>query len=89
MSNFEHEQGDTQVEDKIVAIISRISGVKIDTSVDNINHIYTDSLMRLEIMTALEKTFFITLTEDIVDQFTSISRIARLVRRMAAEHVEY
>jgi acyl carrier protein len=69
------------VETAVADIISRVLNVKLDNQDAKWDDLNLDSLARLEIMSLLEEEFSLELTEDILSQFTSISRIARIIRQ--------
>lgn len=69
------------VEQKIREVILSVSGKNIAPDVDGLQHLGLDSLDKLEVMTILESVFGVAFTEDVALQFTSISSIARIVRR--------
>lgn len=70
-----------EVEKKIREVILSVSGKKIAPDVDGLQHLGLDSLDKLEVMTILESVFEVAFTEEVAQQFTSISSIARIVRR--------
>jgi acyl carrier protein len=70
-----------EVEKKIREVILSVSGKKIAPDVDGLQHLGLDSLDKLEVMTILESVFKMAFTEEVAQQFTSISSIARIVRR--------
>jgi acyl carrier protein len=70
-----------EVEKKIREVILSVSGKKIAPDVDGLQHLGLDSLDKLEVMTILESVFEVSFTEEVAQQFTSISSIARIVRR--------
>ena len=70
------------VEATIAKIISQTIGREISVANENLEALNMDSLTRLEIAAMLEKQFNLELTEDIATEFTSISRIARIIRRL-------
>jgi acyl carrier protein len=75
---------DTSIENlepRIAAVISRVVGFAIDCDDDNLESLSIDSLSRLEILALLEKEFSVELTEDLVADFQSISRAARIIRQ--------
>lgn len=79
-----------QIEQQIVGIISTVSGKPIERGTDNLQSLNLDSLAKLEIMTLLENTFRLSLTEESARQFTSISSIARIiVRTLDAQHSQW
>ncbi|NLN63197.1 MAG: acyl carrier protein [Myxococcales bacterium] len=72
------------LERRIAAIISRVVGSAIDAAEDDLENLDIDSLRRLEILALLEKEFVVTLTEDVVADFQSISRLSRIIRQARA-----
>ena len=78
-SNFEFSVG--EVDEIIKSTVFKVTGIKIGLNQDNLDMLQIDSLAKLEIMTLLEKRFYLNLTEDIIAQFTSISKISRIIHR--------
>jgi acyl carrier protein len=71
----------SDVEMRVRDIISRASGEKLDPEQDSIELLNFDSLLNLEILTMLENEFEIDITENEIAQFSSVSKIIRLVFR--------
>jgi acyl carrier protein len=71
----------TEIEHKIRSIISRTTGKPIEQTINNQEFLQIDSLAKLEIMTLLETEFKVHLTEDETSEFTSISKISRIIQR--------
>ena len=81
MNNSGPEFDVGEVDDTIKSIVFQVTGIKIGPNQDNLDMLQIDSLAKLEIMTLLEKSFSLNLTEDITAQFTSISKISRIIYR--------
>lgn len=75
-------------EREIVNIISSVTGIQLSPLDEDLYQLKLDSLTRLEIMTLLEKHFVLELTEDVASEFTSISRIARIIRQVSNSGME-
>lgn len=68
----------------VARIATAVSGKTIPSYRDDLSTLGIDSLTMLDLLTALEEHFNILLSENIIKEFRSIERIARIVRDTAA-----
>jgi acyl carrier protein len=67
------------LESQVTELVSEALGRPIEDSQARLDELGLDSLGRLELLAAIEERFAVSLTEDLVKEFRSISRISRVV----------
>ncbi len=65
---------------RVAKVVAEIAGLDITDWEANLASLGIDSLVALEILAELEEHFDITLNETIIDEFYTISHIARIVQ---------
>lgn len=72
-------------ERQVIAIVSRITKVpeaKLSLDTDLKAELNVDSLQGLQIVAALENQFGVTIPDDELDMYTSVSAIVETIRRL-------
>jgi len=80
-----HKPDLSHVENTIIHIISEIAEVdkkKIKPDTDFAKKLNVDSMMALEILTAIEKTYKIEIPEESLPKMTSLREVMKLVKKL-------
>ncbi|MBN2524804.1 MAG: hypothetical protein JXR76_00325 [Deltaproteobacteria bacterium] len=90
MNNSENSRPSSDaIEGRIREIISSVTGKQLADDADGLQNLGLSSLDKLEILTLLESVFDVTLTEEVAQQFSSVSSVARIVLRMRNDRQEH
>jgi acyl carrier protein len=69
-----------RIRERVAAVLSGILSRAAPGPDDDLDEMGVDSMARLDLLAALENEFHIELTEDLVAEFRTVNRIARIVR---------
>jgi len=70
----------SRIRERVAAILAGISGRAAPGPDDDLDEMGVDSMARLDLLAALENEFHVELMEDLVSEFRTVNRIARIVR---------
>ena len=71
--------GPARIRERVAAVLVRTTGRGAPGPDDDLEPLGMDSMARLELLAALEEEFGIELTEDLIQEFRTVNRIARVV----------
>jgi acyl carrier protein len=72
-----------EILDDVTRITTQISGKSISSPREDLAALGIDSLMMLDLLSALEEHFGITLSETITREFRTTDRVARIIQDIA------
>lgn len=75
----QHDMDVDTIEDAVRQTVEKVSGIRVSDYESSLAAAGVDSLLLLEILSELEQKFEIVLNESVVEEFYSLSRIARVI----------
>ena len=69
-----------RIRERVADVLAKVSGREAPGPDDDLAALGMDSMARLELLATLEQEFQVDLTEDLVAEFRTVNRIARIVR---------
>jgi len=72
--------GASGIRERVAGVLLRTTGRAAPGPDDDLEPLGMDSMARLELLAALEEEFGVELTEDLIQEFRTVNRIARVVR---------
>jgi acyl carrier protein len=69
-----------RIRERVADVLARISGHGAPGPDDDLAELGMDSMARLDLLALLEQEFSVELTEDLIPEFRTVNRIARIIR---------
>ena len=69
-----------RIRGRVADVLAKVSGREAPGPDDDLAAVGMDSMARLELLATIEQEFQVDLTEDLVAEFRTVNRIARIVR---------
>jgi acyl carrier protein len=69
-----------RIRERVADVLAKVSGREAPGPDDDLAALGMDSMARLDLLAMLEREFQVELTEDLVAEFRTVNRVARIVR---------
>jgi len=68
------------IRERVAEVLAKVAGRGVPGPDDDLAALGMDSMARLDLLALLEREFEVELTEDLIPEFRTVNRIARIVR---------
>jgi acyl carrier protein len=68
-----------RIRERVAEVLARVTGGALGPD-DDLTALGMDSMARLDLLALLEREFGVELTEDLIPEFRTMNRIARIIR---------
>ncbi len=79
-ADHERESQLKELELQVTGIIAEITGHQVADAKADLSALGLDSMALLDVLAVMEKRFDVVLTEDVVQEFRTVHRIAHIIR---------
>jgi acyl carrier protein len=69
-----------RIRERVADVLAKVSGREAPGPDDDLAALGMDSMARLDLLAMIEREFQVELTEDLIAEFRTVNRIARIVR---------